>query len=311
MALFSSPITMALLGVFLGTFVDALVKGLAEELPILTILTWRFVFGGIVTLGVYVMARRPWPGRADLLFHLLRGAIQALAGVSFFWALTQLALVEAIVLGFTAGLMVPPVARVLLGERMRSAFVGAGGLGFAGAVLASTGDVTAAPADGNRGLGIAAALFSSLTYALALVMLRMASRRGDALTTIMFSNVMPVVFLVPILLGVSAIERANVPILPTPGQLWFIFGLALLGVVTWGLLTKAYAMAPAQRLAPLDYSSLVWGVLIGMVAFDEVPSLRLYVGAGLIILACLLVAFQSRFATRREAHLPPTDVQGG
>ncbi len=311
MAFVSSPVLMALGGVVLGTVLDALVKGFASELPVLTIITWRFVFGAVITVGIYLAAGHRWPSIAAIRFHLLRSVFLAIAAVSFFWAVTQLALVEAIVLGFTAGLMIPPIARVLLGERMSPVFVGAGLVGFVGAAFATTGAVSHAPPDGQRALGFAAVLVTAFSYALSLVLLRLAARRGDAITTLMFNNVGPIIYIVPLLFLVSSVNDSGaIPIVPTLSQMGVIIGLAVVGVATWWLLTQAYAKAEAQQLAPLDYSALVWSAGIGIIAFGEIPTLRLYFGAGLIILACLVVAFESRFVTRRETRLPPTDAPG-
>jgi len=74
------------------------------------------------------------------------------------------------------------------------------------------------------------------------------------------------------------------------------------------LLTLAYARAPAQQLAPLEYTALIWSALFGAVFFSEMPGWRLWAGAAIIIGACLLVAFENRFATRREAGLPASDL---
>ncbi len=55
-------------------------------------------------------------------------------------------------------------------------------------------------------------------------------------------------------------------------------------------LAWAYGRAEASRLGVLEYTSFVWGVLIGLVVFAEVPSAATVLGAGFISPGALLVA---------------------
>ena len=51
------------------------------------------------------------------------------------------------------------------------------------------------------------------------------------------------------------------------------YGLAgALGVGGHLLLTSAFARAPASRLAPLEYTALIWASLLGWAMFGEVPA---------------------------------------
>ena len=88
--------------------------------------------------------------------------------------------------------------------------------------------------------------------------------------------------------------------------LFLMFGV--LGYTTWYLMTLAYARAPAQRLAPLEYSALIWSGLFGSVFFQEYPGWQTWVGAVIIIGACLIVAFEERFSTRKETGMPVSDL---
>jgi len=64
---------------------------------------------------------------------------------------------------------------------------------------------------------------------------------------------------------------------------------ALLGVSFWSLTTLAYSGAPAAKLAPLTYTQLIWSALIGLTLFGEWPGMNTWVGASIIVAACLYV----------------------
>lgn len=296
----TSPILLAALGVLCGCLVDVCVKHLAAEINVIALTVWRFVFGGVIALGVFMALKRSWPSWEAWRFHTMRGAIHLVAALSFFYALTQLALAEATVIGFTAALMIAPIARVLLKEPFGPMSVAAAVIGFAGAAVTLSGDRIAGPEDGDRFLGVASVLLSAFTYAISIVLLRMRAKKEDTITIVMLANVLPAVIGLPILLATDPV--------PAVSELPVFAALGVFGLGIWWLFTLAYGRAPAQRLAPLEYTALIWSALFGWIFFGEIPGWQLYVGAVIIITACFLVAFEHRFSSRREARLPVSDV---
>ncbi|NBC21617.1 MAG: EamA family transporter [Alphaproteobacteria bacterium] len=295
-----SPFIIAALGVLSGCLIDVCVKYLSGDINVVVITVWRFVFGGLYSLAVFIVLRRPWPGLEAWRFHAMRGAIHLSAALTFFFALTQLGLAEATVMGFTAALMIAPIAWLLLGERFGPLSVGAAVIGFAGAALTLTGETNAAPQEANRLLGAVSVLVSAFAYATSVVLLRMRAQREDTVTILMMANVLPALIGLPLLAAIDPV--------PAMGDLPVLAALGFFGMGIWWLFTLAYARAPARRIAPLEYTALIWSALFGWVFFGEVPGWQLYAGALIIIAACLMVAFEHRFSSRREAHQPVSDI---
>ncbi len=295
-----SPLILAAAGVFIGSLLDAGVKGLAAGASVLTIMAWRFLFGAVYTGAAYIAARKPAPTWPAIRFHAFRALVQIGAALLFFWSLTQLALAEATTLGFTAALMIAPFARLLLGEKISAISGLAALIGFAGAAFAISSSPTGAPEGGDRLLGAMATLVSAVLYALYIVLLRLRTRSEDALTILTYSNVMAALFLSPV-----GLLFTPVPSLPQIGAFALV---AVAGVSAWWLFTIAYSRAPAQHLAPLEYTALIWSAGLGVVFFSEAPGWRLYGGAAIIIAACLIVAFDQSFASRREARQPVSEI---
>lgn len=294
------PMILAALGVLSGCLIDVCIKYLAEDINVVALTVWRFIFGGMFALGIFLALKRPWPRWEAWHFHTMRGAIHLTAALAFFYGLTQLGLAEATVIGFTAALMIAPIARILLGERFGAITVAAAIIGFAGAALTLSGQTGGAPEDGNRLIGTIAVLISALTYATSVVLLRMRAQIEDALTILMLANVLPALIGLPFLIAIDPVPAVNhLPIFALLG----FFGMSI-----WWLFTLAYARAPAQRLAPLEYTALIWSALFGWLFFNEVPGWQLYAGAVIIIAACLMVAFEQHFSSRREARQPLSDL---
>ncbi|MEM9938415.1 MAG: DMT family transporter [Pseudomonadota bacterium] len=296
----SAPLLIAVVAIAMGSGIDALVKAIAPDAGLHHLLAWRFLFGAMIALAVFKAQKRPRPQLEAIRFHTIRGLIQLSCGFLFFYSLMHLPLAEATTIGFTAALMVPGVAWALLKEPVTRVAAAATLLGFAGAALA----ILAAPPDTvettQRTSALAACFLAAFLYALVLVMLRMRATKEDATTIAMFTNTVPAIALLPVTFGIfGSPQWSDLP-------LFMMFGV--LGFAVWYLMTLAYARTTAQRLAPLEYTALVWSGLFGALFFAEVPGWQTWTGAIIIIVACLLVAFEGRFATRKATHMPSSDL---
>ncbi|MEL7108403.1 MAG: DMT family transporter [Pseudomonadota bacterium] len=294
------PILIAVFAIAMGSGIDALVKGVAPETGLHHLLAWRFLFGALIALAVFKAQKRPAPSWEAIRFHTFRGVVQVGGAFTFFYALLHLPLAVATIIGFTAALMVPFLAWLLMRERVSRVALLATVIGFAGAALAVMGRPDTGTASDAWILGTVSCFVAAFLYALILVMLRMRATKEDATTIAMFTNVVPAIVLLPITFGVFG--HVNVKHIP------IFIGLGAIGFAVWYLMTLAYARAPAQRLAPLEYSALVWSGIFGSVFFNEYPGWQTWVGAVVIIAACLIVAFEDRFATRKETGLPVSDL---
>ncbi|MEL6723801.1 MAG: DMT family transporter [Pseudomonadota bacterium] len=293
-------ILIAVLAISMGSGIDAMIKAIAPDAGLHHLLAWRFLFGGLIALAVFRAQNRPMPTGEAIRFHTMRGLIQLACAFTFFFALITIPLAVATIIGFTAALMVPFVARALLGERVTSLALIATVIGFAGAVLAVMGRPETGTASELWAWGVASCFVSAFLYAFGLVLLRMRATHEDATTIAMFTNVVPAIALLPITFGVFGTpDWSDIP-------LFLMFGV--LGYTTWYLMTLAYARAPAQRLAPLEYTALIWSGLFGSIFFQEYPGWQTWVGAVIIIAACLIVAFEERFSTRKETGMPVSDL---
>ncbi|MEP1142956.1 MAG: DMT family transporter [Henriciella sp.] len=298
--LLPGPILIAVLAIAMGSGIDALVKAIAPDAGLQHLLAWRFLFGAMIALTVFRAQKRPMPSAEAIRFHTMRGLIQLACAFTFFFALMHLPLAVATIIGFSSALMVPFVARILLGEGLTPIALIATAIGFAGAVLAIMGRPTDGEASELWVLGTVSCFLAAFMYAFGLVLLRMRATKEDATTIAMFTNTVPAVAMLPVTFGLFGWpDWSDIP-------LFLMFGV--FGFTTWYLMTLAYARAPAQRLAPLEYSALLWSALFGSIFFSEYPGWQTWVGAMIIIAACLIVAFEERFVTRKETGMPVSDL---
>lgn len=270
-----------MLAVFCGTVMDALIKHVSAEMDLLTIVFWRFALAAVFVAIPFFASGRRLPGWRATRFHAMRGAIHVTAAFLFFYALGKLALAEVTVLGFTAALLILPVARVLLGEKIHALSALAGLVGFVGVIVTLSGGDFATSLTDDRLIGFGAVMISACCYAVSIVLLRMRAALDGGFAVALYANLFPALFFAPIAFTFGEPARL--------GDAPLLLFIAFFGMMIWVFMTSAYARAPAQRLAPIEYTALIWSALIGWLVFKEEPSTALWIGAALIILACMIV----------------------
>lgn len=220
--------------------------------------------------------------------HLLR----ALAGVSamycFFYALANLPLADGMLLKMTAPIFMPLVAWLWLREEITPLALIAVPVGFLGValVLRPEGTLTYVALVGVAG-GALAALAKSTVRRLT---------HTEPATRIVF-------YFAVLAAMVSAIPMGwawRMPQGPEWGLLLFV-GAA--GTAGQFLLTRGYAAAPAARVGPFTYFSVIFAALYGYLFWGEGLTPGFVSGAVLIALAGVL-ALRGRPRTLAVARVP-------
>jgi drug/metabolite transporter (DMT)-like permease len=93
------------------------------------------------------------------------------------------------------------------------------------------------------------------------------------------------------------------------GATWLLLtALALAGGLAQLTLTGALRLAPVALVMPMDYTSLLWAVLLGSWLFGEVPTPWTWVGAPIIIASGLVIVWREHRLHRRAALSGPAAV---
>lgn len=289
------PALVLTLAILAGASMDATIKWLAQSNHVLLVAFGRYFFGAVFSLAIWWRAGKP-PITKEMWFaHGLRGFVIATCAVTFFWALSVLPLAEAVALSFIYPLIVPFAAWIILKERVRTSSIVCAVVGFAGVIVAMQG----APSDAEspqHDLGVIAVLASAFFFSIAMVLLRERSQKdGAAIVTLMTSVVPGILLVAPTLAFATP---------PTLNDWPFFLQMGALAAVFMYLMAQAYARAEAQQLAPIHYTELIYASIIGFVIFHETPRIQIYVGAALIVAACLWVAYDGRRVALKPETTP-------
>lgn len=252
---------------------DAFLKISTARFATFEVAFLRFAGGSIVALALLAALRPGWPSRETVAANAGRALLGVVTATTFFYALGQLPLAETLVLTFLSPMFTALFSVMLLGERVDRTIVMALAAGFVGTLVVVVGQIDAGA---ERSLtGVAAALLSALCYAMGLVLLRARAQRDAVIIIVAFQNVGPMLIIAPF--------AAAVWTPPTEADLGLFLWIGVLGVAGHILLTTAFARAEAARLAPLEYTALIWAGLLGYAMFGEVPTVATFAGAALIV----------------------------
>ena len=223
---------------------------------------------GGVTLRRILRPQRPWEQRAAAASLVVSNALAVVA-----YGLMDVTAASA--LGFVAPLLLTALGGLVLRERVSAPRWFGAALGFAGVLL------VVGPWQGASTLGIAAALAAAGAYAVYQVLLRRLRDVATAVDTTMQVG----------LVGVVLLAGGMV-------TFWRPLGLEALGLVVLFTAIQTLALAclaaalrrgEASRLAPWQFTGLIWAMVLDAIMFGVFPGAT-SLGGGLMIMAGGIIA---------------------
>ncbi len=284
-------ILMKLGSVFVFVTMQAIIKATSDHVPPGEAVFFRSAFAlPVIVIWLAIRHELATGFRAtDPLAHVWRGLVGALAMGLSFAGLGLLPLFEVQAIGYAAPLLVVIFAAMFLGEQVRVFRLATVALGMAGVLvilaprLTALGDGTL---DARETLGAIVVLMAAICAALAQVFVRRLVHTETTSSIVFWFSV-----------TAAALSLLTIPfgwVVPTPAELALLITAGVLGGVGQILLTSAYRGADASLVAPFDYASILLALAIGYGVFGEVPTGQMVLGAGIVVLAGVLVIWRER-----------------
>ena len=277
-----------LIAVALFSFMDAGLKALSTHYPPFQIAALRgasslpFMLVWAVSLhGVASLRPVRWP------LHLLRGVLGVAMMASFVYALRTLPLSTAYSIFFIAPLLITALSVPLLRERVGPRRWGAIVVGLIGVIvlLRPTGE-------GLASLAALAVLLSATMYAVSAITVRILARTDT-------TQSMMVWLMLLIGLGAGLVAAPDwQPVQARHG--WLIVGIGLAGALGQYAITEAFRLGEASLIAPLEYTALVWGVLLDLSLWGVLPDAVTWFGASIIVASGLYLVRRERVHAAAE-----------
>lgn len=224
---------------------------------------------------------------ANPLGHVWRGVMGTSAMGFGFAGLAYLPLPEVTAIGYAAPLLTVVFAAMFLGEQVRLFRLSAVALGLVGVLIVLSPRLSAfAEPDPVESFGAMLVLMSALSAALAQVFVR---------KLVQIERTSAIVFWFSV--TATCLSLITLPygwVIPAPATLGLLVLAGVLGGIGQILLTSAYRFADASIVAPFEYASMIFALLIGYFAFAEVPTLTMLAGAAIVIAAGVLIIWRER-----------------
>ncbi|TPM00129.1 DMT family transporter [Mesorhizobium sp. B2-2-4] len=282
------------LGVLVFSLQDPLVKAVSGGYSVTEVMAIR----AIVALPILIVLVHADVGLRAILsrrFGMLtmRAFIQFTSYTMYYLAIAALPLADAVALYFMAPLCIMVLAGPYLGERVSWQALATVLIGLLGVV------VMLRPGVGLFDWAALLSLGSAVLYGFSQLMARKIGDTESSTVMAFYQNgaYLAGAALVASLFWLAGINHAAHPSLEFLVRPWLwptmpdFLKMAACGFVASAgmiLLSQAYRMAPANRVATFEYTGILWSPLWGFLFFAEVPRSTTVIGAALIIGAGLL-----------------------
>lgn len=278
-------IMLMLVSMFLFSCLNVIVKDVTQNYPVWEVVFFRVFFGLPL---VFYMMRRDGNGQKltksqvqGLLFMSIAGSFGIYC---LFMAFRLIPLADATALAYSSILFITALSAPVLKEHVGIYRWFAIAAGFIGVVI------MASP-KGNVDVNCFYALGFSLMDAIMVLTLRILSRTLSASAIVFYFSLFA-----SVISGSMMLYNWKCPNLIDFLMLAF---MGLGGGIAQLFLTNAYRLAPAAVIAPMSYSSMIWGMLFGFIFFNEQPTLQLGFGGAIIITAGLFIIYRESVMTAR------------
>ena len=281
----SKGIIYSLLGGFLLTANDAVLKWLTDGYPVGQLLFFRglFVLAAISIIifksgGIGIVRINSFRGQFQRAGFAFASGFLFLTGVSY------LPLADAIAITFAGPLFMTALAGPMLGELVGWRRWAAVGVGFLGVM------VMVRPSGEALQWAAIFPLLASLAGALRDITTRRISAHETSLSIFFFSTISIILFgLFTLPFGWATIKFED----------FALMGLS--GLLVGGahfILIERFRWAEAALLAPFKYVSMIWAVIFGVVIFGDFPDAWTWAGASFVVVCGLYIAYRESQAMK-------------
>jgi len=206
--------------------------------------------------------------------HITRSVTGLAAMYCFFYAIANLPLAEAVLLNFSSPIFTAIIAIIWLGEKASRKLLLTIVIGFAGICLILK------PGIGILSTAALVGLISAIFAAMAMVTIRDLSKTEPTRRIVFYFSVTATL--------ISAIPMFwywQTPDLKPLLAMVFAGFSATMGQL---LLTHGYSLAPAAKVSPYSYNTILFAAIYGWIFWSETPDILTLLGALLIICAGII-----------------------
>ncbi len=281
--IYRAMIFMALYGI-IQSLVWGIVRYLGEDLSTATLFFFRNLVGFLTILpllmknGVGMFKTQRFP------LHLLRAFVALAGGFAAFYAVSRAPLASVTAITYAAPIFASLFAMIIFREGLNWHRIAVLPVGFVGVlmVLRPSFDIEFA--------GMVGALIATVTTAVAFLAVKSLSSTERSETVVAYPFLM--------ILPVSAVFAYLDWTLPSAEQVPFVVLMGLGISASQYCMVKAFSLADASAVLPIDFMRIVMAAAIGVMVFGDVLDAEVLVGAAIILSVTVYSAHREKVSDR-------------
>lgn len=266
----------------LFTVMVGLIKVLDQSVPIGQLVFARSAFA-LIPLVSFLVWQHDFPSGLHTKYpwmHVVRCILGTVAMFTAFAVLRYLPVAEATTLSYLSPVVLVILAAIYLKETVSARRWWGVVLGAAG-LLVMTVPSFSSHLDTRTLIGVGLGLVTACLIAGAYLQVRQLAKMGENPGAIAFYFAITGTI-------IGALTLMFNWVTPTPLQWACLVGVGLLGGMAQICMTLSFKYAEASAMAPYEYLSILWAVLLGMMYFNEIPSVSFWFAAPLILAGAIV-----------------------
>ena len=293
-------ILFILLGMALFSIQDALIKFIYEDVALYELYFGRTLVAFILLVGYLKFSNQKIILKTHYPFLTIFRVICFFFGFSFFYiSLTYMTLAMANALFFSSPFFVSILATIFLKEKVGIRRWLAIFVGFLGVYIVLN------PNFNNFDYMELAPVACALCYAVSMTITKITSEKDNVYTQMihLYFGAILISILFFIFTGQGQINNFSDPTFQfifrewfiNPFYAWpFIITMGFIGAFAFFFVFSAYSIASPSVVSLYEYSLIIWSILTGYILFNDIPTIRTFMGVLIIIGAGIYIYFREK-----------------
>jgi drug/metabolite transporter (DMT)-like permease len=293
-------ILFILLGMAFFSIQDALIKFIYEDAALYELYFGRTFVAFVLLIGYLRFSNQKIILKTHYPFLTIFRVICFFFGFSFFYiSLTYMSLAMANALFFSSPFFVSILATIFLKEKVGIRRWTAIFVGFLGVYIVLNPDLN------NFDFMKLAPVACALCYAVSMTITKITSEKDNVHTQMihLYLGALIISILFFIFTGNGQFNNFSDPTFQfifrewftNPSYAWpFIIAMGFIGAFAFFFVFSAYSIASPSVVSLYEYSLIIWSILTGYILFNNIPTLRTFVGVSIIIGAGIYIYFREK-----------------
>ncbi len=287
--IYRAMVFMAVYGI-IQSLVWGVVRHLGSDLSTATLFFFRNLVG-FLTIVPLLMKTGPSMLKTNRFpLHALRALVALLGGFAAFYAVSRAPLASVTAITYAAPIFASVFAMVFFREGISWHRIAVLPVGFVGVlmVLRPSFDIEFA--------GMIGALITTVTTAIAFLAVKSLSSTERSETVVAY----PFVLILPVSAGLAYFDWT----MPSAAQFPLVVTMGLGIAASQYCMVKAFSLADASAVLPIDFMRLVAAAAIGVTFFGDVLDVEVLAGALVILAAAVYTARREKKITSPVKGVP-------